>query len=116
LRHLLHPRVLQRLIDAAEYGNTFGIDEHMNSLTDGIFKADLRSSVSTPRQMLQIEYVRGLIQALGPKSKYDVISQSMVLSTLKRIKREQRNASSPNALTRAHRDHLIFLIEKALEA
>jgi hypothetical protein len=38
----------------------------------------------------------------------------MVLSTLKRIQREQRNASSPNALTRAHRDHLVFIIEKAL--
>ena len=116
LRHLLHPRVLQRLIDAGEYGNTFGVDEHMKALTDAIFKADMRSTVNTQRQQLQIEYVKGLIAALGPKSKYDVISQSMVLSTLMRIQREQRNASSPNTLTRAHRGHLIFLIEKALDA
>ncbi len=116
LRHLLHPRVLQRLIDAAEYGNTYGIDEYMKALTNGIFKADLRSAVNTQRQQLQIEYVKGLIAALAPKAKYDVISQSMVLSTLKRIQREQRSASSPNGLTRAHRDHLVFIIEKALEA
>ncbi len=116
LRHLLHPRVLQRLIDAAEYGNTYGIDEHMNALTDAIFKADLRSTVNTQRQQLQIEYVKSLVSALSPKAGYDVITQSMVLSTLKRIQRDQRNASSPNALTRAHRDHITFLIQKALEA
>jgi hypothetical protein len=116
LRHLLHPRVLQRLIDATEYGNTYGIDEYMKALTDAIFKTDLRSAVNTQRQQLQIEYVKGLVAALGPKAKYDVITQSMVLSTLKRIQREQQSASSPNALTRAHRDHLVFIIDKALEA
>jgi hypothetical protein len=116
LRHLLHPRVLQRLIDASEYGNTYRIDEHMKSLTDAIFKSDLRSSVNTQRQQLQIEYVKNLVAALDAKAKYDVITQSMVLSTLKRIQREQRNASSPNALTRAHREHIAFIIEKALDA
>jgi hypothetical protein len=88
----------------------------MKALTDAIFKADLRSSVNTQRQQLQIEYVKSLVSALDPKAKYDVITQSMVLSTLKRIQRDQRNASSPNALTRAHRDHITFLIQKALEA
>ena len=105
MRHLLHPRVLQRLIDAAEYGNTYGIDEHMNALTDAIFKADLRSSVNTQRQQLQIEYVKSLVSALDPKAKYDVITQSMVLSDIeansarsaKRFVAERTDPSAPRS-------------------
>jgi len=39
----------------------------------------------------------------------------MALSTLKKIQRDQRNASSPDGLTKAHRTHVLFLIEKTLE-
>ena len=116
LAHLLHPRVLQRITDAGNYGNTYGLDAYMTDLTTGIFKADLRTSVNTVRQQLQIAYVQGLIAALDPAKKYDVIAQSMVLSSLKRIQREQKSASSPDGLTRAHRGHILFIIEKALES
>ncbi len=116
LAHLLHPRVLQRITDAGNYGNTYGLDAYMTDLTTGIFKADLRTSVNTVRQQLQIAYVQGLITALDPAKKYDVIAQSMVLSSLKRIQREQKSASSPDGLTRAHRGHILFIIEKALES
>ena len=116
LSHLLHPTVLQRMIDAAEYGNEYELSEYMNDLTDAIFKADLRTSVNTSRQLLQIEYVNRLIRVLDPKNNYDVVSQSMTLATLRRIEREQKAASSPSAMTKAHREHLLFLIEKALES
>ena len=116
LSHLLHPTVLQRMIDAAEYGNEYELSEYMNDLTDAIFKADLRTSVNTSRQLLQIEYVNRLIKVLDPKNNYDVVSQSMTLATLRRIEREQKAASSPSAMTKAHREHLLFLIEKALES
>lgn len=116
LSHLLHPTVMQRMIDAAEYGNAYMLSEYMGDLTDVIFKADLRTAVNTSRQLLQIEYVNRLIKVFDPKNKYDVISQSMTLSTLKRIEREQKSASSPDAMTRAHREHILFLIEKALES
>lgn len=115
LAHLLHPRVLQRITDARNYGNDYALDAYMNDLTASIFKADLRSSVNTVRQQLQITYVQSLVQALDPEKKYDLIAQSMVLSSLKRIQREQKSASSPDGLTRAHRGHLLFLIENALE-
>ena len=42
LNHLLHPRVLQRITDATEYGNTYRLDEYMDDLTDAIFNADLQ--------------------------------------------------------------------------
>ena len=116
LNHLLHPRVLQRITDATAYGNTYRLDEYMDDLTDAIFKADLRSSVNTVRQQLQIEYVKRLITVLDPSKKYDTVAQTMALATLKDIQRSQRNAASPDGLTRAHRGHVLFLIEKALES
>ncbi|MGB2385053.1 MAG: zinc-dependent metalloprotease, partial [Flavobacteriales bacterium] len=116
LNHLLHPRVLQRITDATEYGNTYRLDEFMDDLTEAIFNADLRSSVNTVRQQLQIEYVKRLIAVLDPEKKYDTVAQTMALATLKQIQRDQRNASSPDGLTRAHRGHIQFLIEKALES
>jgi len=88
----------------------------MDDLTDAIFKADLRSSVNTVRQQLQIEYVKRLITVLDPAKKYDTVTQTMALATLKNIARSQRNATSPDGLTRAHRGHVLFLIEKALES
>ena len=115
LNHLLNANVLQRITDASTYGNTYTLDEYMGDLTDAIFRADLRSSVNTARQQLQIEYVGRLIKVLDPKNKYDTVTRSMALSTLKKIQRDQRNASSPDGLTKAHRTHVLFLIEKTLE-
>lgn len=116
LNHLLNARVLQRITDAGEYGNTYDLDEYMKDLTDAIFRADLRSSVNTARQQVQIEYVKRLISVLDPTKRYDTIAQSVALATLRNIEREQKSASSPNGLTRAHRSHILFLIEKALDA
>jgi len=53
---------------------------------------------------------------LDPTKRYDTIAQSVALATLRNIEREQKSASSPNGLTRAHRSHILFLIEKALDA
>ena len=116
LAHLIHPRVLQRITDAGNYGNSYTLDAYMGDLTAAIFKADLRTSVNTVRQQLQLAYVQGLITALIPEKKYDVVAQSMALFSLRRIQREQKAASSPDGLTRAHRGHVLFLIEKALES
>jgi len=116
LSHLLNARVLQRMTDAGEYGNTYDLDEYMGDLTNAIFRADLRSSVNTARQQVQIEYVKRLISVLDPKKGYDTVAQSVALATLRSIERGQKSASSPNGLTRAHRSHILFLIEKALDA
>ncbi|MGY8941136.1 MAG: zinc-dependent metalloprotease [Flavobacteriales bacterium] len=115
LDHLTHPRVLQRLTDATAYGNDYHLDAFMSDLTSAIFKTDLRTSVNTARQQLQLEYVKRLITMLDPTKKYDVISQSVALYNLQRIEREQKTATSPDGLTKAHRAHVLFLIENALE-
>jgi hypothetical protein len=115
LAHLLHPRVLQRITDANQYGNEYTLDVYMNELTASIFKEDLKTSVNTIRQQLQVTYVKSLISALLPEKKFDIVAQSMVLSQLKRIEREQKQGRSPEGSTRAHRGHVLFLIEKALD-
>ena len=87
----------------------------MDDLTEAIFKADLRTSVNTYRQGLQLMHVKALIKSLDDKSRLNGVAQSVVLAQLRRIDRQQRDAASPDGLTRAHRAHLRQLIDVALD-
>ncbi|PCJ82225.1 MAG: hypothetical protein COA49_01640 [Bacteroidetes bacterium] len=113
LAHLLHPVVLQRLTDSGMYGNEYDIATYMNDLTDAIFKSDLRKSVNTFRQQLQVTYVEALINALDVKKKYDRIARGVILQQLNNIDRVEKNAYSPDNLTSAHRSHIRHLIDQA---
>jgi hypothetical protein len=104
-----------RVLDSGLYGNTYDLAEYMDDLTDAIFKADLRSSVNTYRQGLQLMYVEALIKSLDDKSRLNGVAQSVVLAQLRRIDRQQRDAASPDGLTRAHRAHVRHLIDVALD-
>lgn len=115
LAHLLHPTVLKRIIDSQQYGNTYTLDEYMTELTDAIFKADLRGKVNSRRQNLQIMYIKGLIAVLGEKSAHGTHARSMALFELSRIKKQLASASSPDTMTKAHRAHVLLLIDEALE-
>lgn len=116
LMHLLHPTTLQRITDSELYGNEYTLDAMMTELSDAIFKADLRGKVNTQRQNLQIMYTEMLIKTLDEKSRYHTSAKSMALFELKRIRSMMKSASSPDTMTRAHRDHVVTLIEQALEA
>ena len=116
LNHLLHPRVHQRIIDSYMYGNTYNIDEVMFDLTQAIFESDLKGEVNTIRQNLQIEYTRRLISMLDEKNRYDNVSQGVALAELKRIKKFEETNAAGNALTKAHRAHVVQLIDDALSA
>jgi hypothetical protein len=113
LSHLLHYNVLQRLTDSGMYGNEYDVATYMGELTDAVFKYDLRKTVNTFRQQLQISYTESLIKALDPKKNYDRIARSVILSELNRIDILERDAYSPDALTRAHRAHVRHLIDQA---
>jgi len=115
LAHLVNPNVLMRVLDSGLYGNTYDLAEYMDDLTDAIFKADLRKSVNTYRQGLQLMYVKALVKSLDDKSRLNGVAQSVVLAQLRRIDRQQRDASSPDGLTRAHRAHVRHLIDVALD-
>jgi hypothetical protein len=116
LNHLMHPRVHQRIIDSYMYGNTYSIDEVMYDLTQAIFESDLKGEVNTVRQNLQIEYTHRLIDMLDLKNKYDYVSQGVALSELKRIQKMEVGNVAGSALTKAHRAHVVKLIEDALSA
>ena len=114
LNQLMHPAVARRIIDSQLYGNTYTIDEFYIELTNSIFEADLKSQVNTFRQLLQIMYVKRLIENLDAKSMQPPAARSMTLSELKRIDQFIATAASPDALTKAHRDHIRQLIKDAL--
>ena len=115
LAQLVHPNVLMRILDSGLYGNTYDLSSCMDDLTEAIFKADLRTSVNTYRQGLQLMHVKALIKSLDDKSRLNGVAQSVVLAQLRRIYRQQRDAASPDGLTRAHRAHLRQLIDVALD-
>lgn len=113
LAQLMHPRTLMRLTDAALYGNEYTVTNMMGDLTDAIFEDDSRGAVNTYRQELQIYYVRGLISMLKDK-KYDYVAVSNAHANLRQINKDMSRWRG-DAATRAHRDHIKFLIDKALE-
>jgi hypothetical protein len=116
LVHIMHPTVMERLTDSRLYGNKYSAAEMLSDLTGSIFNADINSNVNTFRQNLQIAYVERLAAIIGDKSKYDNVSQSAALASLQSILSQMRIAKTKgDAETKAHREHIIFMIEKALE-
>lgn len=114
LNHLMHPAVARRIVDSQLYGNTYSLDEFYIELTNSIFEADLKTQVNSFRQLLQIMYVKRLIENLDVKNGQPTAARSMTLSELKRIDQAMATAASPDALTKAHREHVRQLIKDAL--
>lgn len=122
LDQLLHRDVLQRVSDSRLYGNEYELAEMFADLTAAIFDADAGENVSTVRQNLQLEYVERLTKiapsAAKTDAKYDYLSQSIALFELRRIRSslELVAGATINVETRAHREHLKLLIDRALAA
>jgi hypothetical protein len=115
LNHILHPVTLKRISDTELYGNEYSLATMMKDLKEAIFRADAYKNVNTFRQNLQVEYVKKLLAITDPGSKgYTNMAKSMALYNLKDI-RKMMSASSGNLSTRAHRQHIAFMIDKALE-
>ena len=115
LNHLLHANVLNRIIDSELYGNEYSLSSMMTDLNDAIFKQDANGSVNSFRQNLQVEYVTMLINIITKDQKnYLHNARSMVLYNLKSARAiSARNVG--NTSTKAHRQHLLFLIDNALD-
>ncbi|WP_262690483.1 zinc-dependent metalloprotease [Kordiimonas aestuarii] len=113
LSHLLHPRTLMRITDSALYGNAYSLTEVMSDLTDAIFQDDSRGAVNSFRQELQVMYVTMLTTILN-SDEYDYVARSNAFANLKELRGAMARWRG-DAATRAHRDHIAFLIDKALE-
>lgn len=116
LRHILHPNTLQRIVDSKMYGNEYDLSTFMTDLNNSIFKADINGSVNTFRQNLQIMYTEMLIGMVVGKTeaRYNNVAQSHAIYFLKDIKKMASN-SSGDISTKAHKTHLVTLIENALK-
>ncbi len=113
LAHLLSPSVTKRMVDIQLIGNAYSLTDMMKELTDGIVKADAAGNVNSFRQNLQLEYVNMLIAAMKSDA-YGYQAKSAVLAQLKSIK-SMMAAGAGNAETKAHREHIVFAINKAME-
>ena len=115
LAHILNPITLQRVNNTRLYGNEYSVVDVMNDLVKGIFDADMNTNVNVYRRYVQISFVKGAAGLLAPTSPLDDISKSAALYTLKKLRTKLAAAVSPNEDTKAHRTHLLFLIDKALK-
>ena len=116
LAHILNPITLQRINNTSLYGNEYSVVDVMNDLVKGIFDADLNTNVNVYRKYLQISFVKGAASLLAPTAPLDDVSKSAALYTLKKLRTKLATAVSPNEDTKAHRSHLLFLVDKALKA
>ncbi|GHF29782.1 hypothetical protein GCM10017044_26320 [Kordiimonas sediminis] len=114
LDHILHPLTLLRITDTGLYGNEYSLHAVMGDLTDAIFEDDARGQVNTYRQELQIHYIYRLISILKAPFGYDFIARSIALQNLNDIRKSMARWRG-NAETRAHREHISFLIDQALD-
>ena len=111
LAHILHPRVMTRLVDSSQYGNTYLPNEVLDDLQEGIFVA--KEVPTTFKMNLQSNYVDGLIKGLSD-SDYDEISRSAIYNSLIKIETFTKRLYGTDEL----KNHLKFLnwkINKALE-
>ena len=109
LAHILHPRVMQRLVDSAQYGNTYMPQEVLDDLFNAIFVQ--REEVNTFKMNLQSKYTDGLIDALADDS-YDEISKSAIYSSLNEI---EKFSSRPYG-DDSYKNHLKFINWKVNKA
>jgi hypothetical protein len=115
LAHLLHPVTLQRITNSRLYGNDYSVADVFADLNRGIFAADLKGNVNVHRQYLQTAYVQNLLTIMDPKSAYDDVAKAAALNAVQKIKTQMETVALSNEETKAHRAHLVYLINRALE-
>ena len=117
LDHLLHPVVLRRISDSRQYGNQYPLGDVVEDLTNAVFGDDMRSSVNTFRQNLQLEYVNRLVARVSgdAKANFDYLSQSTALHNLRQIERSLRSNPGVDTETQAHRANILYTIERGLD-
>jgi hypothetical protein len=112
MAHLLASTTMKRMNDSRLYGNKYTVWDMTTDLTNAIFREDLNGNVSTIRQNLQIEYVKNLTYIVQNNfGSYDNVSVSAAIGQLKSI-RQMISAPAASPEVKAHRDHLVMLIDE----
>ncbi len=115
LSHLLHPATTQRINHMMLYGGTLSITDLFKELQNMVFAKDLSTNVNLTRQNLQVEYAKTLIAILEGRRNHDNTTKSASLAALKNIRSLLVAAKSVDTQTKAHREHVVQLIDEALK-
>ena len=111
LRHVLHPTVMTRLVDSAQYGNSYLPNEVLSDLHNGIFVQ--REVPTTFKMNLQSSYVDELLEALE-SNKYDEISKAAIFNAINKIRVFTKSSYGDQAV-KNHFKYLNWKIENYLE-
>ncbi|MEL0038730.1 MAG: zinc-dependent metalloprotease [Halieaceae bacterium] len=117
LDHLLHPRVLKRIVDTELYGNAYPLHEVMSDLTAAIFEADASTEVNAFRRNLQSEYVDRLgaiVEGSGSEA-FDSSAKAMAIHELEHLASMMSDRASPDTMTQAHTKLVSRKIRNILE-
>ena len=113
LSGILNNTALARASRSTLYGNGFTPAVILNELSSLVFDADLKTDVNLYRQNLQYAYISKLISMTKDVS-YDHASASASYDNLKQLRTKLDKLNTGNEQTKAHRERLKFLIDKAL--
>lgn len=114
LAHVMHKNTVERIVDTALYGNDYPLEVVFADLTDAIFEDDMKGSVNSFRQNLQVAYVDRLlnISGLEAKSAYPHFAQAVATYELEQIV-DELNLKRGDQATKIHRNFLIRRINSA---
>ena len=117
LDHLMHPVVLERIVDTELYGNEYPLHEMLSDITAAVFEADESTSVNAFRRNLQSEYVERLggMIAGGESDAFDSSAQAIAIYELDRVAAMLGEREAPDTQTRAHVRYLTRKIEAILD-
>ena len=113
LSGILNSTALARASRTTLYGNGFTPAVIMNELSSLIFDADLKTDINLYRQNLQYAYISKLISMMKDPA-YDHASASASFENLKQLRAKMDKLNTGNEQTKAHRERLKFMIDKAL--
>ena len=117
LDHLMHPVVLERIVDTELYGNEYPLHEMLSDLTAVVFEADESTSVNAFRRNLQSEYVERLGGMIAGKENgaFDSSAQATAIYELDRVATMLGQRDAPDTQTQAHVRYLARKIEAILD-
>ena len=117
LDHLMHPVVLERIVDTGLYGNEYPLHEMLSDLTAAVFEADESTSVNAFRRNLQSEYIGrlGSMIAGGESDAFDSSAQAIAIYELDRVAAMLGEREAPDTQTQAHVRYLAREIEAILD-
>ena len=91
----------------------------LTDLTDAVFAADLKSSTSSFRQNLQVEYANRLLAMLSAKGSkgYHYPAQAAALAEIERIESwmSKHSKGRTDKSTKQSRKYILHLIERGLD-